>query len=103
MLIHRRNMTGLEPRADLAVRQAVDAYIEGRLGRQHAGEVRFETKNSQYRLVNGVLSSAPDGSFLGAEMVGWLLEGGPNPRVDAGCCRALARCSLMRSASTASS
>lgn len=75
-------MTGLESRADQAVRIAVDAYIEGLLGRPHPGEVIFDTKNNRYRLMNGVLSSAPDPKLVGAEMVGWLIEGGPSPVVD---------------------
>lgn len=75
-------MTGLEPRADQAVRLAVDAYIEGLLGKPRPGEVIFNTKNNRYRLTNGILSSAPDRTLVGAEMVGWLFEGGPSPVVD---------------------
>ncbi len=67
-------MTGLEPRADRAVRDAVDAFLEGRLRPEYAGETVFETKNSRYRLFNGVLYSAPDASLVGAELVGWLME-----------------------------
>lgn len=68
-------MAEIESKADLAVRQTVDAYIEGRLPRMPMGELIFETKNSRYRVVNGVLTSAPDSILLGAELVGWLLEG----------------------------
>jgi hypothetical protein len=67
-------MTGLEPKADLVVREAVDAYIAGRLARGPAGEQTFETKNSRYQFMDGVLVSAPDSSLCGAEMVGWLFE-----------------------------
>jgi hypothetical protein len=67
-------MTGLEPRADQAVRDAVDAFIEGRLRPGYAGETVFETKNSRYRLMDGILFSAPDASLVGAELVGWLIE-----------------------------
>ena len=67
-------MTGLEPKADEAVRDAVDAFIEGRLDVKYAGETIFETKNSRYRLMDGVLFSAPDASLIGAELVGWLFE-----------------------------
>ncbi len=67
-------MTGLEPRADQAVRDAVDAFIEGRLRPDYAGETVFETKNSRYRLMDGVLFSAPDASLIGAELVGWLID-----------------------------
>lgn len=59
-------MTGLEPRADRAVRDAVDAFLEGRLRPEYAGETVFETKNSRYRLFNGVFFSAPDASLVGA-------------------------------------
>ena len=67
-------MTGLEPRADQAVRDAVDAFLEGRLSSEYSGETVFETKNSRYRLMDGVLFSAPDASLVGAELVGWLIE-----------------------------
>jgi len=67
-------MTGLEPRADQAVRDAVDAFIEGRLSPGYSGETVFETKNSRYRLMDGILFSAPDASLIGAELVGWLTE-----------------------------
>jgi hypothetical protein len=67
-------MTGLEPKADQAVRDAVDAFIEGRLRSDYTGETVFETKNSRYRLMDGVLFSAPDASLVGAELVGWLIE-----------------------------
>ena len=67
-------MTGLEPKADQAVRDAVDAFIEGRLRSEYSGETVFETKNSRYRLMDGVLFSAPDASLVGAELVGWLIE-----------------------------
>lgn len=67
-------MTGLEQKADQAVRDAVDAFIEGRLKPEYSGETVFETKNSRYRLMDGVLFSAPDASLIGAELVGWLIE-----------------------------
>lgn len=67
-------MTGLEPKADQAVRDAVDAFIEGRLRPEYSGETVFETKNSRYRLMDGILFSAPDASLVGAELVGWLIE-----------------------------
>lgn len=68
-------MAEIDAKADLAVRQTVDAYIEGHLPKMPVGELIFETKNSRYRIVNGVLTSAPDSVLLGAELVGWLLEG----------------------------
>ena len=67
-------MTGLEPRADRAVRDAVDAFIEGRLRPEYAGETVFETKNSRYRVLDGILFSAPDATLVGAELVGWLID-----------------------------
>jgi hypothetical protein len=73
-------MAEFESKADLAVRQAVDAYIEGRLARMPMGDLIFETKNSRYRVVKAVLTAAPDSILLGAELVGWLFEGA-NPSV----------------------
>lgn len=67
-------MTNLEPRADRVVRDAVDAFMEGRLVPEFSGETAFETKNSRYRLRDGVVFAAPDPSLLGAELVGWLCE-----------------------------
>lgn len=66
--------TNLEPHADQAVRHAVDAYIDGRLLPTFEGDATFETRNSRYRMVDGVLFSASDDSLLGAELVGWLVE-----------------------------
>ncbi len=67
-------MTRLDPRADRAVRDAVDDFIGRSLPPEYVGETVFETKNSRYRLIDGVLFSAPDASLVGAELVGWLLE-----------------------------
>jgi hypothetical protein len=67
-------MANLEPRADKAVRDAVDAFMDGRFVPEFVGETVFETKNSRYRLVDGVVFSAPDSSLFGAELVGWLCE-----------------------------
>ena len=67
-------MTNLEPQADKAVRDAVDAFMEGRLNPEFAGETVFETKNSRYRLLDGVVFAAPVDTLIGAELVGWLME-----------------------------
>ena len=67
-------MTSLALNADLAVRHAVDAYIDGRLLPTFEGEAFFETRNSRYRLLDGVLFSAPDSALVGAELVGWLVD-----------------------------
>jgi hypothetical protein len=67
-------MANLEPRADKAVREAVDAFMDGRLVPQFTGEVVFETANSRYRLLDGTVFAAPDASLIGAELVGWLSE-----------------------------
>ena len=48
-------MTPLPPQADQAVRHAVDAYIDGRLLPVFEGEGSFDTRNSTYRLLDGVL------------------------------------------------
>ncbi|MBK8259583.1 MAG: hypothetical protein IPK82_43875 [Polyangiaceae bacterium] len=68
------SMTPLAQQADQAVRHAVDAYIDGRLLPMFEGDSSFETRNSAYRLVDGVLASAPDRALVGAELVGWLIE-----------------------------
>ena len=57
-----------------SVRVAVEAYLEGRLRPDLDGEALFETRNSRYRLIDGVLFSASDASLVGAELVGWLTE-----------------------------
>ena len=67
-------MTPLAAHADQAVRHAVDAYIDGRFLPTFEGQAAFETRNSRYRLLDGVLLAAPDPSLVGAELVGWLVE-----------------------------
>jgi hypothetical protein len=67
-------MANLEPGADQVVRDAVDAFMDGRFIPDFFGETVFETKNSRYRLLDGVVFSAPDDSLVGAELVGWLCE-----------------------------
>ena len=67
-------MTGLAPKADEVVRDAVDAFMEGRRTIDHDGETLLETKNSRYRVLDGVLFSAPDISLHGSEFVGWLCD-----------------------------
>jgi hypothetical protein len=67
-------MTNLDPQADKAVHDAVDAFMEGRLNPEFAGETVFETKNSRYRLLDGVVFAAPAETLIGAELVGWLVE-----------------------------
>jgi hypothetical protein len=67
-------MTNLDPVADMAVRAAVDAFMEGRLTPELPGETVFETKNSRYRLLDGIVFAAPDDALIGSELVGWLME-----------------------------
>lgn len=67
-------MTALDPRADKVVRDAVEAFIDGRLAPEFTGEAVFETKNSRYRLLDGVVFAAPDETLIGAELVGWLCD-----------------------------
>jgi hypothetical protein len=68
-------MSLLAPEADRAVRDAVEAFMAGALRPSMLGETMFETKNSRYRLMDGVLFSSSDSTMVGAELVGWLLEG----------------------------
>jgi hypothetical protein len=67
-------MATLDDRADKVVRDAIDAFLDGRLVPDFAGETVFETKNSRYRLLDGVVFAAPDPGLVGAELVGWLCE-----------------------------
>jgi hypothetical protein len=67
-------VANLEAQADQAVREAVDAFMAGRLLPEFDGETVFETQNSRYRLLDGVVFSAPDAELVGAELVGWLTE-----------------------------
>jgi hypothetical protein len=67
-------MSNLDPLADEAVRCAVEAFVAGAFVPDFRGETVFETKNSRYRLLDGVVIAAPDESLVGAELVGWLLE-----------------------------
>jgi hypothetical protein len=66
-------VANLDPMADKAVHDAVDAFMEGRLA-PLAGDTAFETKNSRYRVLDGTVVAAPDPSLIGAELVGWLME-----------------------------
>jgi hypothetical protein len=63
---------GLE--SDRIVRDAVDAFLEGRLAPDLPGSTWFETRNSRYTLLDGVLVGARQAALLGAELVGWLDE-----------------------------
>lgn len=74
-------MTHLGPESDRAVREAVDAYLEGRLRPEIQGEALFATRNSEYRLIDGVLFSCTDSALIGAELVGWLTESGDRSAV----------------------
>ncbi|MEZ4307852.1 MAG: hypothetical protein R3F14_07375 [Polyangiaceae bacterium] len=56
------------------MRHAVNAYIDGRLLPTFEGDAVFETRNSAYRLIDGVLFTAPDDAQIGAELVGWLID-----------------------------
>ena len=60
--------------ADRLVRDAVDAYLEGRARPDAVGDCVYATRNSQYRVVEGVVHEASDTSLMGAELCGWLCE-----------------------------
>jgi hypothetical protein len=70
-------MSNLDPLADEAVRTAVEAFVAGAFVPAYRGVTVFETKNSRYRLLDGVVIAAPDDSLVGAELVGWLIESQP--------------------------
>ena len=67
-------MPSLDAAADMAVRDAVDAFMDGRVTPDFGGETVFETKNSRYQLLDGVVFVAPDDALIGAELVGWLRD-----------------------------
>lgn len=60
--------------ADRLVRDAVDAYLDGKLRPDAGGDCVFATRNSQYRVVEGTVMEASDTSLMGAELVAWLVE-----------------------------
>lgn len=60
--------------ADRMVRQAVDAYLDGRFRPDARGDCIYATRNSQYRVVDGMVLEATDTSLMGADLVGWLIE-----------------------------
>ncbi len=68
--------------ADRLVRDAVDAFLEGRLRPQSGGDCVYATRNNQYRVVEGVVQEASDTSLLEAELVGWLAEELGQPLVE---------------------
>lgn len=68
--------------ADQLVRDAVDAYLEGRTRPDAGGDCVFATRNSQYRVVEGTVQEASDTSLMGAELVGWLVEELGQPMIE---------------------
>lgn len=60
--------------ADRLVRDAVDAFIEGQHRPDPADDTMYATRNSRYRIAEGVVEEATDTSLMGAELVGWLIE-----------------------------
>lgn len=69
------------PESDRTVRDAVDAFLDGRLHPDLPGETWFETRNSRYTLRDGVLVGARATALIGAELVGWLDEHGDRREV----------------------
>lgn len=68
--------------ADRLVRDAVDAYLESRLRPDSGGDCVYATRNSQYRVVEGVVHEASDTSLVTAELVGWLVEELGQPMIE---------------------
>ncbi|MDI1443942.1 hypothetical protein [Polyangium sp. 6x1] len=67
-------MNFLEPDTDRVVRMSIDAFLEGRLRPDVAGDRVFETKNSRYRMAAGKLVAATSSQLVGSELVGWLVD-----------------------------
>jgi hypothetical protein len=68
--------------ADRLVRDAVDAFLEGRLRPDPLPDTMYATKNSRYRVLAGLVHEASDTSLMGAELVGWLIEDGAAARIE---------------------
>jgi hypothetical protein len=68
--------------ADRLVRDAVDAFLEGRLRPDPVPDTLYATKNSRYRILAGMVHEASDTSLMGAELVGWLVEEGTAPHIE---------------------
>ncbi|MFO0552349.1 MAG: hypothetical protein U0271_28435 [Polyangiaceae bacterium] len=68
--------------ADRLVRDAVDAFLDGRLRSDTGGDCVYATRNSQYRVVDGFVHEASDTALMGAELVGWLVEELGQPMVE---------------------
>lgn len=75
-------MSYLTLEADQLVRNAVDAFVEGRLRPDPVPDTIYSTRNSRYRIQSGVVSEASDTSLMGAELVGWLIEASGTARID---------------------
>ncbi len=68
--------------ADRLVRDAVDAYLEGRLRPEIGGDCVYTTRNNKYRVAEGVVTEASDTSLFEAELVGWLGEEAGQPHIE---------------------
>ncbi len=68
--------------ADRLVRDAVEAFLGGRLRPDPLPDTVYATKNSRYRIIAGLVHEASDTSLMGAELVGWLLEEYGSARVE---------------------
>lgn len=68
--------------ADRLVRDAVDAFLEGRLRPDPLPDTLYSTKNSRYRILAGLVHEASDTSLMGAELVGWLVEAAGSARIE---------------------
>jgi hypothetical protein len=68
--------------ADRLVRDAVDAFLAGRLRPDPLPDTVYATKNSRYRIIAGLVHEASDTSLMGAELVGWLVEEAGSARIE---------------------
>lgn len=68
--------------ADRLVRDAVDAFLAGRLRPDPLPDTVYATKNSRYRIIAGLVHEASDTSLMGAELVGWLIEEAGSARIE---------------------
>jgi hypothetical protein len=66
------SLAPLDPSGGEVVRAAAAVFLDGRLVPDFPGATVVETRNSRYRLAEGVVVAAADEALVGAEMIGWL-------------------------------
>lgn len=60
--------------AERLAQEATDAFIEGRLRPRREPDTLYRTRNSRYRIMEGIVEEATDTTVIGATLVSWLFE-----------------------------